>query len=526
MLFNIIAPEWPLGKAVSDLRSVRSTKRKFKALKDAKKVSCSWSTQNMHFANKGGFALRFSESNIAPREGPQTSTTVAKQLENAWNGRDPTACAKSGIWKSLLWPKIALLSALDDIELANPEISSTLAAPDDSGSAGAGQTGLLPADTHEPLTWIPRHPWKLLRPFRPAISPELLQQRTDQKSCNIGPIKWALNTTNNERVNIALKTVKPDIFRNPWEEKRFQYMPKQWIQNLAPLAGDLWVLDANQLLYAWNVGIIGELPNIPEDDLEDRNKGDLVVKFMAILQVLWFMAQFFSRLKMELPITQLEILTFSYAVCTPITYCLLLSQPKDVQYSLPILAKRYATPQELIRLAVIGPTDVGLPRTSIWIPNTCIHATLDGGSFATINYLAGAASGALLVLGGLHCIAWTYEFPSKGEQFYWKVASLLTAFIFPTWYAVQWFLSIATVKIKQKIDSRAGARENPDETKNRSGISAQFRVRQTKDITLMLVFYFVVVRLYIIFEVIRTLAFQPPEAFSTSTWWANVPHIG
>ena len=65
MLFNIIAPEWPLGKAVSDLRSVRSTKRKFKALKDAKKVSCSWSTQNMHFANKGGFALRFSESNIA-----------------------------------------------------------------------------------------------------------------------------------------------------------------------------------------------------------------------------------------------------------------------------------------------------------------------------------------------------------------------------------------------------------------------------------------------------------------------------
>lgn len=196
------------------------------------------------------------------------------------------------------------------------------------GLTDTEQRGQLPVYTRKPLPLIPSQSRKLFWPFFPAISPERLQERTEQKARRIGPIKWALSTKNKEGVNIALKTATTETFDSEWEKTRFLYMPQQWVRNLAPIAGDLWVLDANQLLYAWDLGVISELPNLAEDDLDDRNKGDLVVKCMAILQVLCFMAQFFSRFRAHLPITQLEILTFSYAVCTPITYFPLLEQAK------------------------------------------------------------------------------------------------------------------------------------------------------------------------------------------------------
>lgn len=143
--------------------------------------------------------------------------------------------------------------------------------------------------------------------------------------------------------------------------------------------------------------------------------------------------------------------------------------------------------------------------------------------FGTITHLAGAASFALLVLGGLHCLAWENEFPSDPEQFYWNIASLLTAVVFLAWFVVDRLLSVTTVKIRQIINRRISPRVNTNEIK---GAFAPLRVRQTKWVTLLLGFYFVVVRLYIIVEVVRTLAFQPPEAFTTSTWWSSVRHIG
>jgi hypothetical protein len=46
-----------------------------------------------------------------------------------------------------------------------------------------------------------------------------------------------------------------------------------------------------------------------------------------------------------------------------------------------------------------------------------------------------------------------------------------------------------------------------------------------RSLTPVLIAMFVAARLFILVEVVRSLAFQPPETFRT-TWVASVPHVG
>ncbi|KAG2356741.1 hypothetical protein BDR07DRAFT_1363915 [Suillus spraguei] len=73
-----------------------------------------------------------------------------------------------------------------------------------------------------------------------------------------------------------------------------------------------------------------KMPDITEADIEDRSKGDLLSKFAAIFQLLWFVIQIFARYAKNLPVTLLEIDTLAIAVVACISYLLWLKKPKDV----------------------------------------------------------------------------------------------------------------------------------------------------------------------------------------------------
>ncbi|KAI1370650.1 hypothetical protein F4677DRAFT_457693 [Hypoxylon crocopeplum] len=273
-----------------------------------------------------------------------------------------------------------------------------------------------------------------------------------------------------------------------------------------------WVLDANQLLLARQFGIIEKLPAILEDDVSDRNKGDLFVKVIALSQVLWFVVQLIVRLSWRVPTSQLEIMTLAFAVCTAFTYILLLDKPKDVRYSVTVRAVRYATPQELIRLALAGPTMYAYSRRGIAIPNNAIHADRNrSGERFNLELLHGVTF-SIAIFGAVHCVAWEFIFPNDIEQRLWQASSIVTAATIPTafillalhQYVWRWFCFEKTF---------AGFVKSP-----RSVISGN-----------VIVFFFgisfCIARLFILVEVFRSLAFLPPEAFATT--WANVlPHIG
>ncbi|KAH8665632.1 hypothetical protein BGZ61DRAFT_366339 [Ilyonectria robusta] len=367
MMANVIAPEWPFGKAWADYLSVSSVEKRFEELKEEDQVH--WSRTHCYFANMGGIAIKFEESTKTSPKMPHETSTA-----------------------------------------------------------------------------------------------------------------------------------------------RFASSLYHWLCNLTLLGGDLWVLDANQILLARELGILEQLPSLHEDDVEDRNKGDLFVKIVAVVQIGWFFIQMGARLKKGFATSQLEILTLAYAICTAITYLLLLDQPKDVQYSVIISATRYPTYKELIRLAAVGPTSFWQPRKNVWIPNTAVHADTRRFGAGRDTTLAMGTAFAVFLLGSLHCVAWEFVFPTEVERTLWRASSIITALAMPA--------GLATNMIVRSIwNCACGSRVSGTFVRPR----AQNAATGFSDLTFALIF--VAARIFTIVEVLRSLAFLPSDAFVT-TWSSNLPHIG
>ncbi|KAG2343518.1 hypothetical protein BDR05DRAFT_301529 [Suillus weaverae] len=74
-----------------------------------------------------------------------------------------------------------------------------------------------------------------------------------------------------------------------------------------------------------------ETPAITEAEIKDRSKGDILSKWVAIMQLGWFVIQLIARYIQKLPVTLLEIDTLGVAALTCISYGLWLNKPKNVQ---------------------------------------------------------------------------------------------------------------------------------------------------------------------------------------------------
>ncbi|KAK1250007.1 hypothetical protein MKX08_010010 [Trichoderma sp. CBMAI-0020] len=438
MLLNVLAPEWPLGKAWSDSMSVKLVTDRFEKLKEEDKVP--WSTTHSYFANMGGFGIKFppantdsnSESDATPQALP-ISTSPLKQS---------TCASESPVLPLTRQSSVTHGVALHDQALEVLE--------------------RIPTDTY---------------------SMEPIERATPRQ---IGEVDWHVDERNKDIVAQALDILEWNHFQDPWEQKRFLVSWDNWFYNLRALQGDLWILDANQLLLAREIGIIDRLPAVAEDDLGDRSKGDAFVKM-------------------------LEIMTLSFAICSGITYLLLIKKPKDVGYTITLPASRYAEASELIQLALLGPSTMGPLRRTVWIPNKAVHIDDRGTSKrASRANLLCASAFALAVFGCTHCIAWNSAFPTEAEQMLWRVSSVLTASAIPTLFAVNYLLSRLVNTL----------RPNPEGIRTRIPLELWVQWILGGGVGVA----FVAARAFIIWEVFRCLAFQQPETFLTS-WPANMPHM-
>lgn len=73
------------------------------------------------------------------------------------------------------------------------------------------------------------------------------------------------------------------------------HSPRSSFDNVMALRGNIWVLDGRQLLEARKRGIIDKLPSVTEAEIEDRSKGDVITKFLSLLQTLQFVARLRNR---------------------------------------------------------------------------------------------------------------------------------------------------------------------------------------------------------------------------------------
>lgn len=356
------------------------------------------------------------------------------------------------------------------------------------------------------------------------------------------------------------------------------------LQTLAALSGDIWVLDSAQLIVAAKEGII-KLPKITKKELQDKSKSDALVKTLAILQVLWLIIQLAARRYYGLASAPFEISTVALSASTIILYILEWNKPKDVSVPIYVLANKVdyfpdengshetTTPQEVItsqemsisqektipqektvsqeeatsqekttssernipEKTTISEKDFKeafrkvfeaapyiylrfpiIPTKLYQIPSCAFHVTHDdsnnddgsgnngnsrNGNNKVWEKSALIAVVSILSFGGIHIFAWDFFFQTKIEQQLWRVCSV-AATVLPLPY-------LATHYAFMKHGTNVG----------------KTRIRQIRTIQGVLALFYVLARLFLIIESLRSLYYLPRDAFE-STWSVNFPHWG
>ncbi|KAF8657412.1 hypothetical protein AX16_002209 [Volvariella volvacea WC 439] len=75
-----------------------------------------------------------------------------------------------------------------------------------------------------------------------------------------------------------------------------------------------------------------KIPYIPEKEIKDHGKGDLLAKAVVVLQTTWFVAQCIARHAQGLVLTEIELVTLAFATLNVITYGLWWDKPLNIEY--------------------------------------------------------------------------------------------------------------------------------------------------------------------------------------------------
>jgi len=80
-------------------------------------------------------------------------------------------------------------------------------------------------------------------------------------------------------------------------------------------------------------------PDITEEEIKDKSKGDYFSKGVVVLQTCWFIIQVIARGVEHMVVTELEVVTLAFSALTMIIYFLWWNKPLDVGVSVPVHVK-------------------------------------------------------------------------------------------------------------------------------------------------------------------------------------------
>jgi len=305
----------------------------------------------------------------------------------------------------------------------------------------------------------------------------------------LGPFDWAVHKKHHEFARTWLSSHLND------SDGRF---------GARMLSGDVWALSASQLLLLRKMGVITRFPDISERQINDKNKADAVVKFIAIVQVLWLAIQLAVRAAAGRQSSQIEITALAFAVCALITYLLLIHRPKDVSVPVVISAYRDVTFEEFTEVIALTQPVYLAGKSFYSIPTSTTPCTgTDSGRYSDLQTLG--ILGGLSVFGAVHLIAWNFQYPNEIERLIWRISALMVT-----------LLPIIAVLATDLVI--------PPDWQDESGIKGFVYKASTVILVSVMVLFFVP-RLYLLVEAFRSTYFLPPTTYVT-TWASNIPHIG
>ena len=174
---------------------------------------------------------------------------------------------------------------------------------------------------------------------------------------------------------------------------------------------------------------------LSENEIKDKSKADPFTKLLAILQILWLVVSVIARKVRHFATSQLEIVTLAFAVLAILIYAACWDKPQNVEEATLVTVRMDESDSCHADLVAALQKNQLTPLFSGWlgmeinqdrVPNDDINGP-DSGISLIITTLG--MSAVALLFGGLHCLAWNFEFPSEPERLIWRCASLASAMI-------------------------------------------------------------------------------------------------
>jgi hypothetical protein len=248
-------------------------------------------------------------------------------------------------------------------------------------------------------------------------------------------------------------------------------------------------------------------------EINDKSKGDMFVKGITTLQVLWFILQVIVHTVRRLSISQLEVAVTAFGVCGIITYILVLPKPKGVNLPIVLMDFENHIPIEQkafdwlrnrpLKSFVRGFFMPGASFLNFSQINGC-HIPNDAWDGSCRGFQRCLNSGITVgstIFGGIHITAWNLSFPNPVEQILWRIASIVSTALLPIMYIV---FPLDYVLLRY----RSGLRYIP----------------YRKSLNIIIGGIYVIAKLFLLVEIFRTLFYLPEDAYIT-TWASNVPHV-
>jgi hypothetical protein len=268
-----------------------------------------------------------------------------------------------------------------------------------------------------------------------------------------------------------------------------------------------------------------EYPIVSREEIQDRSKGDAITKALVVLQTTWFLLQCAVRASQHLAVTELELATAAFAVLSIIVYVLWWDKPLDVHCHIKVQRRRGAQDDatshkrnKLDWYRCCGPTWNKIICDAVRPFMVMMNAHGVDGVFSVVRDRKDTLDrntsifwwlGMLVatVFGGIHCIGWSFDFPSHTERILWRLSSVAITGI-----------PLALVGFATGTRRVALALPAIDSLLTSYFLSVRASVS-------VLYFLYVISRILLLVLCFTALRSLPPSAFQTVKWTTYLPHV-
>jgi hypothetical protein len=312
------------------------------------------------------------------------------------------------------------------------------------------------------------------------------RERQEQACRGLGTLSWE---PLDRHVKLAVEYNRPPNHIPPISKSN----------HVAPLQGNIWILDAKQLAEARKQKVISRLPQLEIEEILDKSKSDGLVRLLAVGQVLWLVVQLIGRRAAHTASSALEFSTLAFSSCAAIIYLLEWCKAKDVGVPHYIDTGTTVSAAAFSVVVESGP-NVFMRKRIYTMPQSCVHQIFgdrerEGKRIDKLIVLS--CIGSTTIFGGIHLLAWHASFPNRAEQLLWRVAALLVTAI-PSTVALIVLTESTLYSTTNKTSAWSSICFSP--------------------------LYFGS-RVFLIVESFRSLYYLPPNGF-IATWATESPHIG